>query len=188
MSFIFEVPESRPFTVDGTNTTYKREFKLREYATESDAINALVAAAPASISIYGILLADVSYSIKPLERFGDYIGTVSYKHTSKNKDKEDPQAAGDEKLTFSFVGGSTFFTKAIAQTKYSGDAATTSAKDVGTALNVLPDGEVEGIDVGIPGSGFQVQTVQNIGTTATAINNWLKDRIAQIHTTTDDTC
>ncbi len=190
MADIFEKVLSRATKIDGTNTTEKRLYSLKDYTNDALARAALISLAPTTVSVVApggtITLGSPVYDLKPKGRDGNYEGVVDYKHPSATPQQDRPVEENDEKIRFSFHGGSLFFTKAIAQAKYDPDGGGT-AKDVGLAINVETDGTVKGAEVAIPSLTFNVPIVLNIGATASAINTWTRNRIAQIHTYNDAT-
>jgi len=189
MGSISEAHGSRETKVDGVSSTYQRLYNLRGYTLESLAFADLVAYSPPAVKVDGIDLGSRSFSLKPRGKAssGCYAGIVDWKHVSRTPGQDAPVNLGDEKLSFTFSMGSSFFTKAISQEKFDPTGQTIKAKDVGLAINVQADGSVDGLDVQVPGDGFQISTRLSLGSNAALINKWLKDRIAQLGTINDDT-
>lgn len=171
------------FKYAGISSTYTDAYLLEGYS-EAAALAAIVGAADPYKIINGVILNSVEYDLSRRGKPSDnsWEGVVSYKHSSATQQFDIPANENDEKLSFSFSGPSTFFTKAIAQDNFG-----TTARDVGLAINVSNNGDVEGMDVGIPSSGFQVRIKQDLGANAAAINTKVKELRALLHTKNDDT-
>lgn len=183
MSVCFEKPDSRRSKKDGVRSTYQTTWRLKDYVTSAAAYAAMLAKTPPTVEVDGVLLNSITPSLNPVGKVGNYDGVVNYKHSSQTPHKQTPVATDDEKLSFSYSGPSTFFTRAITQTIHGPDA-----KDFGVALNVAADNRtIQGMEIQLPDSGFQVKKKLNIGSTATEKNDWISDRIDQLHTTNDDT-
>ena len=166
---------------DGVRSTYQTRWRLKNY-TSAAAYTAMIAATPPSVIIDGVTLNSILPSLIPKGKDGDYYGIVDYKHTSQTPQQQTPAATNDELLSFNFTGPSTFFTRAISQTKHGPDAT-----DFGVALNVLEDKSIAGIDAALPDSGFEVRAKLNLGATPALVNAWIDGRIAQLHTANDAT-
>lgn len=173
--------------VAGISSTYTDQKIIDGAVSESDAISQFIASCPASKSIYGLALNSVDYDISGTDKPGKYNGTVSYKHVSATPQQDAPASNGDEKLSFSFSGGQTFFNYAISQTKHNVSHATITvptARDFNNLLDVKGDPssgfESQGIEAPIPSSGFQVRTRQTLGANAAAVNAKVRDLIGVI--------
>ena len=185
MAVIYERPNSRQFQVDGIQSTFQYLFRAKDYASNSSALTALLAqlAIVEPVSVLGVPLLSRSITGKEDPRnLGSFDFVVDYRHESNEEQQDLPIEEDDEKISFSFSGGPTFFSNALSQTKYGPDS-----RDVGSAINVLTNGSVEGIELQIPDSGFTVDTRKDIGSDAATINAWVKARIEQLWKTNDST-
>lgn len=180
-SKISESSDSPKSQSAGMNSSKTRTFEI--YAASDAAAYALLKAyAPAFDVVDSIpLTATPVYKLDTVRAVNGgiqvYKATVEYKHAGR-----DEQAAADnelidvgrEKVTCSFTGTSTNVTTALSQTKYGAEA-----RDVGKAVNVQYNGEVEGHDINVPVGSFTVSTVLDKDLVT---NEWLKDRFKQIWT------
>lgn len=180
-SKISESSDSPKSQSAGMNSSKTRTFEI--YAASDAAAYALLKAyAPAFDVVDSIpLTATPVYKLDTVRAVNGgiqvYKATVEYKHAGR-----DEQAAADnelidvgrEKVTCSFTGTSTNVTTALSQTKYGAEA-----RDVGKAVNVQYNGEVEGHDINVRTGSFTVGTV--LGKDLVT-NEWLKERFAQIWT------
>lgn len=185
MARIQERSDSRSISGIGTNARVTYKYDLRDYASETAARSALASTAPSNVTIDGIPLNTVEPRLSPVGLVGNFLGSVVYKHSSESPEQDQPAVIDEEKLSFQFSGGPTFFTRALSQNHYDRDGAPGSAPDVGNYLNVNKLGEIEGVELPIPDSGFQIQKKLDLGSTDSEINDWIEDRIAQIWTTND---
>ena len=183
MPAIYERSGSRQFKVDGLRSSYQYLYRCKDYATDDAALTALKLVLPTSATVDGVLLNSRLIAGKEDLRTGDFNFQIDFKHESNTEQLDLPIAEDDEKLTFAFSGGPTFFTRAISQTKNNPTTGGKTARDVGNAINVKTDGSVEGAEIAIPDFGFTVSTRKDIGSTAAAINAWMKARIEQVWTT-----
>jgi len=166
------------------NSTKTRTFEI--YAAGDAAAYALLKAyAPAFDQVDGIFLTGTpSYKLDTIRAVNGgiqvYRATVEYKHAGRDEQTASANElteTGREKVTCSFTSTSTTVTTALKQTKYGAEA-----RDVGKAVNVQYNGEVEGHEINVPVGTFTVSTVIDSGTVT---NEWLKDRFKQIWTTNE---
>lgn len=180
-SRINETPDSPKSTSAGLNSTKTRTFEI--YATsEAEAYTLLRQTAPSVDMVDGIPLAatpvyklDTVFATETGVRA--YRATVDYRHAGRDEQalaSNELIEPGREKVTSSFTGTTASVTTAISQTKYGAES-----RDVGKAVNVQYNGEVEGHDINVRTGSFTVSTVidKDIVT-----NDWLKARFEQIWT------
>jgi hypothetical protein len=180
-SKIAQAPNSPEFESSGLNSWMKRTY-LIDAETEAAALVLLKGAAPATATVDTIPLeATPVYKIKTIRGLDGgvsrYEGTVDYRHAGRDEQTEAANELiepGREKVSFSFSGASAHQTVCLSQTKYG-----TNSRDVGKALNVQYNGEVDGLEVNSRTGQFTVSTVIEA---ATATNAWFKARFEQVWT------
>lgn len=165
----------------GLNSSKTRTFEI--YApTDAAAYALLKAYAPPFDVVDSIpLTATPTYKLDTVSAVNGgvqvYKATVEYKHAGRDEQTTPENELidiGYEKVTCSFTGSSTSVTTALSQTKYG-----TDARDVGKAVNVQYNGEVEGHDINVRTGSFAVSTVLPM---QLVTNQWLKERFNQIWT------
>lgn len=180
-SKISESADSPKSQSAGMNSSKTRTFEI--YATSDAAAYALMKGyAPAFDVVDSIpLTATPVYKLDSIRSTNGgvnvYKGTVEYKHAGRDEQtaaQNELIEPGREKVTCNFTGSSTSVTTALSQTKYGADA-----RDVGKAVNVQYNGEVEGHDINVRTGAFTVSTVLE---STLVTNQWLKERFDQIWT------
>lgn len=183
-SKISEAADSPKSQSAGLNSSKSRVFEI--YApTDAAAYALLKGYAPATDVVDGIPLeATPVYKLETIRgKDGGvqvYKGSVEYKHAGRDEQTTSENeliTVGKEKVTCSFSGTSATVTTGLNQLKWGADA-----RDVGKALNVQYNGDVEGLDINVPTGSFTVSTVID---GATVTNDWLKGRFEQIWTVND---
>jgi hypothetical protein len=139
-----EFIKSPRITGDFHQSTREIAYKIRGTSDPDAAYAALVAAAPASVTVDGITLAKRVFTVDYVDE-QIFDGTVTY--SKKSLDNEELQA-GESSYQFETGGGTKQVSYAIATTKYPA-----SAPDMANAVNF--DGEkINGVEVQAPVFNF----------------------------------
>lgn len=154
MATTVEFVVSRSTSVDNTgeSPTHERVYKI--FGTQDDTVahDALVAAAPANVTVQGYLLAKATFEVKE-EDYGVWNGTVSYEKYTKSN-------AGESTFSFDITTENQHITNSWSNVGRYG-----SAPDLGGLIGW--DGEqATGTDIMVPSYGFSEQhTITNAALT-----------------------
>ncbi len=181
---IIEQPKSGRLKAAGKGSTAELVYQLRGQATSNDALNLVIATAPASVIVDGFVLAAIpEIDVDPTDGLGGYSARVHYKHSSQDSknDAQDQQLneVDDERTRFTFGSESQHITVAKTQRKYGANS-----RDVGKVIGARADKaeEPDGMDRDFPLSRIVVTRLYD---PATVTNAWLKDRLDQLLTVND---
>ena len=173
--------DSPVFESSGLNSSMTRTYDINA-TSDSAALVLLKLTAPAMATVDSIpLSATPVYRIQAVRcvagGISNYVGTVEYRHAGRDEQTQQANELiepGREKVTASFSGATVTSTVCLSQTKYGANS-----RDVGKAINVQYNGEVEGHELYARTGSFTVSTVID---GATATNAWFKARFEQVWT------